>query len=230
MMQRKYGEPMQREYGDPMRKGSLYGLLFTLLFALCVPCFLSGCRPRDETQTERERINAALDRAGLSGAISESESYPQNGGTRHQHVIRSETETYEGADTPKFVADVVFAEDGDGQFLLTVFHQSGVWEDSSRRISWADWKKQFVFAALLQGGFEQEEEIYQTFCDMEMLDGMDPVGLGAELSNGRYCTAVSSCMSQKAYDDRGFEVRRYSATLRINIYASYEQYQKQRGE
>ena len=34
------------------------------------------------------------------------------------------------------------------------------------------------------------------------------------------------CRNQKDYDDRGFEVRRYSADLRINVYVSYEQYQK----
>ena len=32
--------------------------------------------------------------------------------------------------------------------------------------------------------------------------------------------------SQKDYDDKGFEVRRYSADLWINIYVSYEQCQK----
>ena len=35
-----------------------------------------------------------------------------------------------------------------------------------------------------------------------------------------------SCRSQKDYDDKGFEVRRYSADLRINVYVSREQYQK----
>ena len=39
-----------------------------------------------------------------------------------------------------------------------------------------------------------------------------------------------SCRSQKDYDDRGFEVRRYSADLRINVYVSYEQYQKRMEE
>ena len=53
-----------------------------------------------------------------------------------------------------------------------------------------------------------------------------PVWLDATLSNGRYCMVGVSCRSQKDYDDRGFEVRRYSADLWINIYVSYEQCQK----
>ena len=197
---------------------------------LCVLCFWMGCARKGETPSERERIDAALAESGLMGDVSESESYPQDGGSRHQYVIRNETETYEGTDTPQFVANVVFADDADGPMMLTVFHQNGVWEDSSRRIQWEDWKNQFVFAALLQGGFDREDEIYRAFCHREMPDRMEPVGLDAQLSDGRYCTAVLSCMSQKAYDDRGFEVRRYSATARINVYASYEQYQKRRGE
>ena len=213
-----------------MRKRSHHAFICAVLSVLCTASFWMGCARKDETLSEQERINAALKRSGLSGIISESESYPENGGTRHQYVIRSETENYEGTDNPLLVADVVLADDEDGQMLLAVFHQSGVWEDSSRRIKWEDWKKQFEFVALMQGGFEKEDEIYRAFCDEEMPNGIDQVGWDAELPNGRYCLVVSSCMDRKAYDDRGFEVRRYSATLRINVYASYEQYQKQRME
>ena len=53
-----------------------------------------------------------------------------------------------------------------------------------------------------------------------------PVWLDATLSNGRYCMVGVSCRSQKDYDDKGFEVRRYSADLRINVYVSREQCQK----
>ena len=53
-----------------------------------------------------------------------------------------------------------------------------------------------------------------------------PVWLDATLSHGRYCMVGVSCRSQKDYDDRGFEVRRYSDDLRINVYVSREQYQK----
>ena len=53
-----------------------------------------------------------------------------------------------------------------------------------------------------------------------------PVWLDATPSHGRYCMVGVSCRSQKDYDDRGFEVRRYSADLRIDVYVSREQCQK----
>lgn len=211
-----------------MRKRSFHTFIAAIVGILCTVCLLSGCGTKSKAKTDRERILFAQQKAGLDGTISESESFPKDARPRH-YVIRSEAETHEGTVGSPFVADVVFAV-AEGEELLTVFHQSGVWADSTQRIEWEDWKKQFAFAALLYGDFEQEDEIYRAFCDKEMPDGMEQVKWEAELSNGRYCTVALSCMSQKAYNDRGFEGRRYSATMRINIFGSFEQYLKRRIE
>lgn len=169
---------------------------------------------------EKEAVASMLEEAGLSGAVSESEMTSVMDGHVH-YVIRSETEKYAEQGNAVLVADVSAADYDGERMLLTVFEQKA----SSDQLNWEDWKKQIVFAALLYGGFEDEEEAYKAFADKELPAGEAKAVWDAQIDKD-YCRVSYFCSSHKSYDENGFEVVEHRAFLNVKIYESYELYQK----
>ena len=196
---------------------------------LCLLCSLAGCKDAGSSQPvsllEAEALTEALETAGLAGTISESESQPSmqtRGQTKYVHyVVRGESEQ---PDNPEkglpLIADITSADYKGKPMLYTTFSQ----HKTSEFLAWEDWKQQIVFAALLYGGFENEESVYQAFLDKEFPDGSTVLVQEVQLPEG-YCRASFSSHSSKHYDENGFEVREYTGFLRVQIFESYEMYQ-----
>ncbi len=198
-----------------------------LFLAVCVfgiICSLTGCKKDERFQTvfplEEEVITATLEKTGLPGIISESETSSNRKGHIH-YVVRSPTETYDGTSNNVVLADISAANYKGERLLLTIFDQSVV----SDQIEWEDWKQQIVFATLLYGGFENEEDVYRAFLEKELPDGQTSSEWDAQLTGG-YCVVSYSSRSHTNYNEDGFTIRKQSAFLRVNIYESYELYQK----
>lgn len=201
--------------------------LVYLFLAVCVLGMLfslTGRKKDERFQTtfplEEEVITATLEKAGLPGIISESETSSYREGHIH-YVVRSPAETYDGTNNSLFLADISSANYEGERMLATTFDQSVV----SDQFKWEDWKQQIVFATLLYGGFENEEDVYRAFLEKELPDGKTSFRWDAQLS-GDYSTVSYSSRSHTTYDKDGFAIRKQSAFLRINIYESYELYQK----
>ena len=99
---------------------------------------------------------------------------------------------------------------------------------ASKQIVWADWKPHMAFAALVWGGLDSEDEIYQAFCEKELPEGEHTYTWEAQLSGG-YCTVSYSLRpSRTVYDEAGFEVKEQSAHVRVGLYESRELYEELR--
>ena len=90
------------------------------------------------------------------------------------HIVRSPMITYSDTisieeasvdpSTRLLIAGITSATIEGERVLITVFDQI----DVADQMSWEDWKQQIVFATLLYGGFEDEEQVYQAFADKEL--------------------------------------------------------------
>ncbi len=204
--------------------------LIYLFLAVCVLGILlyslTDCKKDERFQTafplEKEVITATLEKSGLPGIISESETTSYTEG-HILYVVRSPTETYDGTSNSVFLAGISSMNYEGERMLSTTFDQRVV----SDQIEWEDWKQQIVFATLLYGGFENEEDVYRAFLEKELPDGKTSFGWDAHLSGG-YCTVSYSSRSHTTYNEDNFPIRKQSAFLRVNIYESYELYQKLR--
>ena len=88
-------------------------------------------------------------------------------------------------------------------------------------MSWEDWKQQIVFATLLYGGFEDEEQVYQAFADKELPYGENVFqGWDAQLPEG-YCTVTYRTISESSNPKQ-----KRHALMGVNIYESQELYQR----
>lgn len=197
-------------------------ILTIAVCALAMVCLLAGCKKNEPLPStfplKEDAIISALEETGLSGKISESET--ESYSDRHiAYVVRSETETYGDSDNGVMVASVSSAATDDGRVLFTVFDRINV-----EQFSWEDWKEQIRFATILFGGFGEENAVYQAFCEKE-LPGNQPHEWDEQLPGG-YCRMIFIPRSQKILDEKGFEVWLQSAYLRVNIYETYELYQK----
>ena len=194
--------------------------LMYVFLAVCVLGLLFSLpdRKKDERfQTtfplEEEVITATLEKVGLPGVISESETDSYRKG-HIQYVVRSPTETYDGTDNSAFFAYISSAKDKGERVLYTIFDQSV----DSEQIVWEDWKQQIVFATLLYGGFENEEEVYQAFLEKEVPEGKEFFGKAVELPGGYsrmsyrgdvqlpegYCMVGYTYRSNRTYDEDSF--------------------------
>lgn len=200
-------------------------------------CSLTGSKKDERFQTtfplEKEVITAMLKKTGLPGTISESETGSYRAGHIH-YVVRSPTETYNGTNNSEFFAYISSSNYEGERMLFTLFDQSV----DSEQIVWEDWKQQIVFATLLYGGFENEEEVYQAFLEKEV--PKDFFGKAVELPAGYsrvsyrgdvqlpegYCMVSYTFSSHRTYNEDDFPIKKQSASLRVNIYESYELYQK----
>ena len=197
---------------------------FLAVCVLGVLLSLTGSKKDERFQTtfplEEEVITATLEKVGLPGIISESETDSYRKGHIH-YVVRSPTETYDDTSNSVFLTDISSSNYEGERMLFTIFDQS----IDSDQIEWKDWKQQIVFATLLYGGFENEEDVYQAFLEKELPDGKTSFRWDAQLSGG-YCRVSYTFRSHRTYDEDGFPTRKQSASLRVDIYESYELYQK----
>lgn len=203
--------------------------LFLAVSVLGVLFSLTGCKKDERFQTafplEEEVITATLEKVGLPGIISQSETDSYREGHMH-YVVRSPTETYDGTNNSVFIADISSSHYEGERLLYTTFDQ----RVDSNQIEWEDWKQQIVFATLLYGGFENEEDVYQAFLEKQLPDGQTPFDdhpqlWDAQLSGG-YCKVAFTPRSHITYNEDGWPIRKRSAFLRVNIYESYELYEK----
>lgn len=215
-------------------------LLFTCMLGLL--CSLTGCGNEERFQTsfplKEEELTEALEKVGLEGTISESESalsVQTKGQTQYVHYVlrRDAEQDYDPEDGP-WVTDIMSADHKGKRMLYTTFAQ----RVPSAQLKWEDWKAQLVLAALLYGGFENEEALYQALLDQELPEGRSsaapdahpPGGYGtvytldAQLPEG-YCTVSYHLLSRTTYDENHFEAKQYTAALRVNLYESYALYQ-----
>ena len=181
---------------------------------LAAICLLSGCKKDVHFQTsfplEEDAIVSALEKTGLQGKISDSETESYADG-HILYVVRSETETYGDSDNGVMIASVSSAETSDGRKLYAAFD----WTNTDE-FSWEDWKQQIAFATLLYGGFANEDDVYKVFCEKELPDS-SPFVWEEELS-GAHCRITYLSRSQKMYDENLYEVHENSAVLTVSIY------------
>ena len=118
-----------------------------------------------------------------------------------------------------FVASVSSVQLTDGRLLYTTFVQ----HRDSDQFQWADWKQQIVSAAMLYGGFADEEAVYQALSEQgDPADG--EYRWEAALPEG--CCRVSyGAKDNKTYDADGFEVHTYTATLRVDVFETRALYE-----
>ena len=199
--------------------------LIVSILAVCVLaaiCLVTGYQKTNKQfqtacQLEEAAVVSALECAGLSGKISESETISDSDEYR-SYVVRSESETYSDVGGGVIVASATSAIVDGQRVLSTLFDQKDV-----EKFAWADWKRQIIFATLLYGGFEHEDDVYQAFCEKELPD-RSPFVWDASLPEG-YCKISLQPRRQKKYNEDGYETQERSAILRVNIYESYELYQ-----
>lgn len=206
-------------------------LIFLFLAAgmLRMPCFGSApsrdILPRPAFPLEDEVIIAALEKSGLPGRLSETETVSSGKGQR-THTVRSLTVTY---------SDMVSEEEADadpGTRLLTACIRSVLTEgeralitifdqiDISGQMEWEDWKQQLTFAALLYGGFESEEQVYRSFAGRELPAGENFCRWDAHLPAG-YCI-----VTWHFFDESSNPKQKSHALMSVNIYESQPLYHR----
>lgn len=201
---------------------------------LGVLCFITICKrdvlPQPVFPLEEEAVIAALEKTGLPGKISESET--TSGERRIQYVVRSQTETYSDSICPEeayanpysrvLIASIFSGIIEDERMLSIMFDQ----KDIPEQFAWENWKQQIVLATLLYGGFKNEDEIYQTILEKAPPAGEDSFEWSAQLSGG-YCWVHYN--SRKSHTNYGeYEIRklRHSGTMIVKIFESKALFQK----
>lgn len=197
-------------------------LLIVFLSALAIFCILTGCQKSREFQTvfplDAATVNETLTKAGLPGSVREDETYSQQEG-HVSYTIRRAPEQPDEPEDGVFVASVSSVQLTDGRLLYTTFVQ----HRDSDQFQWADWKQQIVFAAMLYGGFADEEAVYQALSEQGVpSDGENQWEI--DLPEG--CCRVSyGAKDNKTYDEDGFEVHTYTATLRVDVFETRALYE-----
>lgn len=206
-------------------KRTLQRHLLPIILCLVMLLLLPGCgneAPQREA-LDVKTIEAALEKSRMAGILAESEIYTDSWGHTH-YVLQNPFYSEGSTEEILFAADVTAFEYEGERVLLAVFYQ----KLGSSEIDWTAWKPQLDFAALLYQGFEDPEEVYRAFCEKKLPtppENNETYRWDATLPEG-YCVVDYMPYSQKTFDENGFEVRNHSAVLRVNLYASYEQYQK----
>lgn len=138
--------------------------LINAFLLLSLTVILAGCRKTQLHQPvfplTQEAVVAALEQSGLSGVVAVPEDYPVEEGQTVYTVSGSETE-----ETAMAVTISSALTEGE-RFLQVIFTSPHIPEQPS--FAWESWKQPMDFAALLYGGFSDNEEFYRTFSGMEM--------------------------------------------------------------
>lgn len=196
--------------------------VFVFLSALGILCMLTGCQKSRAFQTvfplDAAAVNETLAKAGLPGRVSEDETYSQQEG-HVSYTIRRAPESPDEPEDGVFVASISSVGLPEGRLLYTAFVQ----HKDSDQFRWSDWKQQIVFAAMLYGGFADEEAVYQALSEQG-----DPADGGSqwevELPEG-YCRVSYRAQDNKTYNADGFEVHTYTATLRVDVFETQALYE-----
>lgn len=187
-------------------------LAFSLL------CALAGCQrnalPQPDFPLTENTITDALEKTGLPGVISESETYSSVEG-HIAYTLRDPTETYEDTENKVLIAGISSAITEGERFLGMIF-LSAPDKPVSLPFAWEDWKQQIVFTTLLFGSFEDTEQVYRAFSNKRVPDDEEKFKWDVQLPGG-YCTVSYSFNSNL----------RSSYTVFINIYESKSLYEKQ---
>ena len=160
--------------------------LISTFLAVGLLCALAGCQksrlPQPDFPLEEDVITAALQQTGLPGVISESETYSSVEG-HIAYTLRDPEETYGDTENKVLIAGVSSAIT-EGECFLSVNFPSNPYEPVTIPFSWEDHKQQLVFATLLFGGFEDEEEVYRAFSVKETPMYEDRFKWDAQLQGG----------------------------------------------
>ena len=196
--------------------------LFFVLLTLGILCILTGCQKSREFQTvfplDAATVNETLTKAGLPGSVREDETYSQQEG-HVSYTIRRAPEHPNEPEDGVFVASVSSVQLTDGRLLYTTFVQ----HRDSNEFQWSDWKQQIVSATMLYGGFADEEAVYQALTEQGVpSDGENQWEV--ELPEG-YCRVSYGAKDNKTYDEDGFEVHTYTATLRVDMFETRALYE-----
>lgn len=193
-------------------------------------CFVSIYKkdvlPQPTFPLDEEVINVALEKSGLPGMLSESETTSWADGQR-MHIVRSPTITYsdtisteEASVNPSarlLIAGITSVTIEGERVLIAVFDQI----DVSDQMSWEDWKQQIVFATLLYGGFEDEEQVYQAFAGKELPYGENAFQRWDAQLLGGYCTVTYHTTNESSNP-----TQKRHAWMGVNIYESQALYQR----
>lgn len=195
-------------------------LLVCILSFLCV---LTGCgesgEQLDAPSLGEAAVIAALEETGLQGVISTGETSSQ--AKEHIHYVIRDGSGGDVSEESPFVADISYANSEKGWALYTVFTQTA----ETERITWENWKMHIVFATLLYDGFDENDAVYEALSQKEPSVTGDALHWAVQLPDG-YCVARYSSHSHTVYDDDGFLAQQRTATLRVDLYDSYELYQE----
>lgn len=204
--------------------------IFLAVGALGMLCFVSTYKKDVLTQPtfplDEEVITVALEKSRLPGILSKSETTSSAEG-QSMHVVRSPTitysdiigaeEAYSNPSTRLLIAAVSSVATGDERVLITVFDQI----DVPDQMAWEDWKQQIVFATLLYGGFEDEEQVYQAFAGKELPSGENLFERWDAQLPGGYCT-----VTYRTSKATNHPTRKQHASMGVNIYESQALYQR----
>lgn len=206
--------------------------LICLLITLGVFFSFAGCQKtgmlRPDFPLEEEVVTAALEETGLPGLISEDETQSYTEG-HIMYTLRNEDQ--------RLVMDISSSCRNGSRFLKISYILPPVPEGPA--FAWVDWKQQFVFAALLFGGFADKEEIYRAFAEQNVEGGKMPPkeGVYAEFIAERYewdaCLPAGYCRVYYELFNSSIEngppntiVVAQSPRMYVDIYESESHYQE----
>ena len=190
---------------------------------------LAGCQksglPQPAFPLEKDVIISALEQTGLPGVISESETTSYSEG-HIAHVLRDPTRTYGDSENKILTAGISSALTKGERFLSVVF-RSIPGEPVTIPFAWEDWKQQFVFTALLFGGFADEEAVYRAFSKQEVPEDKETFKWEAQFPGGEYCTVryqlqyskITHTFPEPIMEDPYYHVN-------VNIYETKSLYQR----
>lgn len=209
--------------------------IFLTVGVLGLLCSIAACKkdvlPQPKFPLAAAAITDTLEKAGLQGGISESETTSNDEGYT-RYVVRSPTEAYsdricleEAQANPSsrvIIASASSAIIEGERTLFTTFDQIYI----SDQFAWEDWKQQIVFATLLYGGFEDEEEVYRAFLGKALPEGENSADWDAQLPGG-YCWMRYMPRKSKIFEgEYDIPTWRHSGTLFVKIYESKALFQK----
>ena len=221
-------------------KARLFTLVMTVVAATLV---LSGCQtapaetppaetppaetlPQPEFPLTEEVVNAALEQSGFPGEISaeETQSYQEGHIT---YSLRDDSRIYTAGGNAVLSA-AISSSLVDGVRFLAVTVPLPSQKEPPEPFQWEDMKPELVMAALLYGGFTDEEELYRAFSeeefpqDQEAGQWTEPVtdwGQWTKDPTGGYCEVTVKRTREPTCS------KPYSEIRSIMIFQSEEAYQ-----
>lgn len=186
--------------------------LLCLFLAFGVSLSVAGCKksglPQPDFPLQRQIIASALEQTGLPWAIADSETTS----SAENHLAY----TLRDPENKKLTGAISSAITEGERFLqVSSISYPALVNGETPAFAWESWKQQLIFAALLYGGFEDEEEVYRAFSGMTMPEG-DGQFLYATLS-GTFCRVshISSKIGDSTHE-----------TLTVFFYESESLYKK----